>query len=199
MALLTRRFNDALVYAAESHQGQTRKGTDVPYVAHVLAVASLALEYGANEDEAIAALLHDTAEDCGGRPKLEDVRKRFGDAVAEIVEGCTDTFESPKPPWLERKKEYIKSIDDDSPSTMLVCACDKLHNVRSLIVAVRNDGEAAWKRFKGGKDGTLWYYREVLAALKRRGLAERLAHELDIAVAQLHRIVGSPLEPTHVE
>jgi len=141
--MLTQRFSQALVYAADAHQDQTRKGTTVPYVAHVLAVAALALENGATEDEAIAALLHDTAEDCGGEPRLRDVRERFGSTVADIVWGCSDTMETPKPPWRERKEAYLHRLDAESPSVLLVSACDKLHNVRSILVSVRNDGEAA--------------------------------------------------------
>ncbi len=163
------RFSQALVYAADAHKDQTRKGTSVPYVAHVLAVAALALENGANEDEAIAALLHDTVEDCGGEARLSDVRERFGATVADIVWGCSDTMETPKPPWRERKETYLHRLDAESPSVLLVSACDKLHNVRSLLVSVRNDGEAAWARFKGGKAGTLWYYRAALATLEATG------------------------------
>jgi (p)ppGpp synthase/HD superfamily hydrolase len=195
--MLSSRFSQALVYAADAHQEQTRKGTRVPYVAHVLAVAALALENGANEDEAIAALLHDTVEDCGGLPRLADVRERFG--VADIVMGCSDSSETPKPPWRERKETYLHDLDQASPSVLLVSACDKLHNVRSLLVSVRNDGEAAWARFKGGKEGTLWYYRAALATLKRCGVSPRLTHELEISLDELHRAVNSsvPLSDVH--
>jgi (p)ppGpp synthase/HD superfamily hydrolase len=197
--MLTSRFSQALVYAADAHKDQTRKGTNVPYVAHVLAVAALALENGATEDEAIAALLHDTAEDCGGEARLRDVRERFGATVADIVWGCSDTMETPKPPWRERKEAYLHRLDAESPSVLLVSACDKLHNVRSLLVSIRNDGEAAWARFKGGKAGTLWYYRAALATLKRLGVSPRLAHELEISLEELHRAVDSkvPLSDVH--
>jgi (p)ppGpp synthase/HD superfamily hydrolase len=197
--MLTLRFSQALVYAADAHKDQTRKGTNVPYVAHVLAVSALALENGATEDEAIAALLHDTAEDCGGEARLHDVRERFGATVADIVWGCSDTMETPKPPWRVRKEAYLHRLDAESPSVLLVSACDKLHNVRSLLVSVRNDGEAAWARFKGGKDGTLWYYRAALATLKRLGVSPRLAHELEISLEELHRAVDSkvPLSDVH--
>jgi len=199
MTVLTSRFAEALVYAAEAHAGQTRKGTSVPYVAHVLAVAALTLEHGASEDEAIGALLHDAVEDCGGLDRLRDVRERFGPAVAEIVLGCSDTTETPKPPWKERKQTYLHDLDAASPSVLLVSACDKLHNVRSLLVAVRNDGEAAWSQFKGGKDGTLWYYRAALAVFARCGVSSRLTHELQIALEELHRAVNStvPLSDVH--
>lgn len=197
--MLTTRFSQALVYAADAHKEQTRKGTCVPYVAHVLAVAALALENGANEDEAIAALLHDTVEDCGGLPRLADVKERFGEAVANIVMGCSDSTATPKPPWRERKEAYLHHLDQASPSVLLISACDKLHNVRSLVVSVRNDGEAAWARFNGGKEGTLWYYRAALATLKRCGVSPRLTHELEIALEELHRVVNSlvPLSDVH--
>jgi len=199
MTVLASRFSEALVYATDAHAGQTRKGTNVPYVAHVLAVAALALEHGASEDEAIAALLHDTVEDCGGLGRLRDVRERFGTGVAEIVLGCSDTTETPKPPWKERKQTYLHDLDAASPSVLLVSACDKLHNVRSLVSAVRNDGEAAWSPFKGGKDGTLWYYRAALGVLARCGVSPRLTHELQIALEELHRVVNStvPLSDVH--
>jgi|HubBroStandDraft_6_1064221.scaffolds.fasta_scaffold20972_4 (p)ppGpp synthase/HD superfamily hydrolase len=199
MTMLTSRFSQALVYAADAHKDQARKGTEVPYIAHVLAVAALALENSANEDEAIAALLHDTVEDCGGLPRLADVRERFGPAVADIVMGCSDSTETPKPPWKERKQSYLHELDAASPSVLLVSACDKLHNVRSLLVSVRNDGEAAWARFKGGKEGTLWYYRAALATLKRCGVSPRLTHELEISLEELHRAVNStvPLSDVH--
>ena len=153
----------------------------------------------ATEDEAIAALLHDTVEDCGGEARLRDVRERFGATVADIVWGCSDTLETPKPPWRERKEAYLHRLDAESPSVLLVSACDKLHNVRSLLVSVRNDGEAAWARFKGGKEGTLWYYRAALATLKRLGVSPRLAHELEISLEELHRAVDSkvPLSDVH--
>jgi (p)ppGpp synthase/HD superfamily hydrolase len=197
--MLTIRFSQALVYAADAHKEQTRKGTSVPYVAHVLAVAALALENGASEDEAIAALLHDTVEDCGGESRLREVGERFGTSVAEIVLGCTDTMETPKPPWRARKEAWLHTLDGASPSVLLVAACDKLHNIRSLLVAVRNDGEAAWARFKGGKEGTLWYYRAALATLKRCGVSPRLAHEIEISLEELHRAVDSkvPLSDVH--
>jgi (p)ppGpp synthase/HD superfamily hydrolase len=185
------RFGHALVYAETAHTGQLRKGTSVPYVAHLLAVAALALEYGADEDEAIAALLHDTVEDCGGLGRLKDVREWFGPNVADIVMGCTDATEIPKPPWKERKQAYVHDLVAASPSVLLVSACDKLHNVRSLVLGLRHEGEAAWRIFKGGKEGTLWYYRAVLDVLLRRGLHPTLVGDLKAAVVESHRLAGS--------
>ena len=152
--MLTSRFSQALVYAAEAHNGQTRKATSIPYVAHVMAVAALALENGANEDEAIAALLHDTVEDCGGLPRL-------GRRPQPIRRGCrrASSWAAPTRPKHPNRRgrsanrPTFTHLDKASPSVLLVSACDKLHNVRSLLVSVRNDGDAAWARFKGGKEG----------------------------------------------
>jgi hypothetical protein len=128
---LSERFEEALIYATRAHCNQTRKKTGIPYIAHILGVTAIALEYGANETEAIGALLHDTVEDCGGAERLRDIRKKFGDDVASIVDGCTDTDQTPKPPWLERKRAYIEHLKDSDSSTRLVSASDKLHNTRA--------------------------------------------------------------------
>src|SRR6266702_6258539 len=150
---LSRRFDEALRFASKKHGGQTRKGTDVPYIAHLMGVASLVLEAGGDEDMAIAALLHDVVEDCGGMPRLREVRKQFGPRVAKIVEGCTDSFGDPKPEWMERKKNYLREVKDADAETRLVSAADKLHNVRTILADYRQDGESIWKRFSGKKEG----------------------------------------------
>jgi (p)ppGpp synthase/HD superfamily hydrolase len=191
MTVLTERFTAALAYATQIHARQVRKGTSIPYISHLLAVTSLALEHGATEDEAIAALLHDAVEDCGGMERLADVRQRFGPAVAEIVLGCSDTAELEKPPWTDRKRKYIDHLETASPSMRLVSACDKLHNARSVIVAMRCEGDAAWNRFKGGREGSLWYYRAILDVLTRRGLPASLLEELTLAVQEMHKVAGS--------
>ncbi|HXY33559.1 MAG TPA: HD domain-containing protein [Planctomycetaceae bacterium] len=192
------RFGQALVYAEAVHSGQMRKATSVPYISHLLGVAALALEHGANEDEAIAALLHDTVEDCGGLDRLRDVRERFGSNVADIVMGCTDATEIPKPPWNERKRAYVHDLMAASPSVLLVSACDKLHNARSLVLALRHEGEAAWRVFSGGKEGTLWYYRAVLDVLSQRGLHPVLVGDLKVAVEEAHRLAGADVPLTDV-
>jgi GTP pyrophosphokinase len=184
------RFRDALVYAAELHEGQTRKASDVPYVAHLLGVTSIALEHGADEDEAVAALLHDAVEDQGGQRTADDIRRRFGERVISIVLGCTDTDTVPKPPWRERKEQYIAQIEHASPSVWLVAAADKLHNVRSILADYRRLGDDVWTRFHGGKEGTLWYYR-TLARLLRTKAPQALAAELDRVVSELERAVQS--------
>jgi GTP pyrophosphokinase len=165
---LTERFREALLYATELHADQTRKGTDEPYIGHLLGVASLVLQYGGNENEVIAALLHDAVEDQGGRSTLKKIKKKFGKNVTEIVEACSDSFEIPKLPWLERKNEHVAKIRHASRSVRLVCAADKLHNARCILADYREIGERLWQRFSGGKEGTLWYSREMAKALKRQ-------------------------------
>jgi (p)ppGpp synthase/HD superfamily hydrolase len=189
--LLSKKFEKALVYATQAHCNQTRKGTDTPYVAHVLQVVAIALEYGANEAEAIAALLHDVVEDCGGAERLRDIRARFGEAVASIVAGCTDTDQTPKPPWRERKESYIAHLASADASTLLVSASDKLHNARSILRDVRRDGDKAFARFKGKKEGTLWYYRALLGEFRRhRDCNSELIDELDRVVSEIERLSG---------
>ena len=160
-----------MVYAHQVHQNQRRKGTGIPYIAHILGVAALAIEYGATEDEAIGALLHDAAEDGGGEATLAEIRARFGDAVADIVLGCSDSLvEDPeeKLPWRERKENYLAHLEHASASVCLVSAADKLHNVRSIMRDYREHGEDIWERFQGRRDGTLWYYETVADRLLRR-------------------------------
>ena len=180
------RLQRAFRYAAEKHAGQTRKQTSVPYLSHLMAVASLVLEAGGDEDLAIAALLHDVVEDCGGMPRLREIRKQFGPRVAKIVEGCTDSFVQPKPEWIERKKEYLREVKHADAETRLVSASDKLHNVRTILADYRQEGEAIWKRFNGKKEGTLWYYRALVDKYQRRG-RNRSTRELAIAVEELER------------
>src|SRR5271170_3465020 len=175
------RLQRAFRYAAEKHAGQTRKQTAVPYLSHLMAVASLVIEAGGDEDLAIAALLHDVVEDCGGMPRLREVRKQFGPRVAKIVEGCTDSFGEPKAEWMERKKDYLREVKHADAETRLVSASDKLHNVRTILADYRQDGEAIWTRFNGKKKGTLWYYRALNDEYRRRS-PNRSTRELEIAV-----------------
>lgn len=181
---LTERFEEALTYAARAHAGQLRKGTRTPYLAHLLAVAAIALEHGANEDEAIAALLHDVVEDCGGKPRLEEIEARFGKTVATIVEGCTDTDATPKPPWTARKKAYVAHAATAPDMVKLVSASDKLANARSILEDYREVGDEVWKRFKGGKEGSLWYYR-ALVEVFRGSKPTKLTEALDRVVTEL--------------
>jgi (p)ppGpp synthase/HD superfamily hydrolase len=195
MALTTTgRFESAMAYAHQVHKDQRRKGTGIPYIAHILGVTSIAIEYGANEDEAIAALLHDAAEDGGGESTLAFIRAQFGDAVGDIVLGCSDSLvEDPedKLPWLERKENYLAHLENASQSVCLVSAADKLHNVRSIIRDYREHGDDIWNRFQGKRDGTLWYYETVAHTLLRRYFTQ-LTRDLQEAVDELLKITSKP-------
>ncbi len=183
---LTDRFFGAVAYTAKIHARQRRKGSGAPYFSHLMRVCGIALEHGADEDEAIAALLHDAAEDQGGPPRLDDIRRRYGPRVAKIVAGCSDTLKSPKPPWRQRKEAYLARLRRALPSVRLVVAADKLDNVRSILIDLRDRGEKIWTWFHGGRDGTLWYYRKVVQALRSNG-SNRLVDELARAVAELEQ------------
>jgi (p)ppGpp synthase/HD superfamily hydrolase len=187
---LSNRFDQALQYAAWVHAGQTRKDTGVPYLAHLLGVAGITMEYGGDEEQAIAALLHDAAEDYGGKGRLADIAARFGGGVAEIVAGCSDTLVSPKPPWRERKENYVMHLHKAPARVRLVSAADKLHNTRSLLQFYRVEGENVWGRFAGGRAGTLWYYRMLVEAFRRGGTTE-LVEELDRVVSQIELMAGT--------
>lgn len=180
------RFEAALLYASTVHAHQRRKGSDIPYLAHLLAVAALVIEDGAaagrlSEDEAIAALLHDAAEDAGGEGRLRDIRARFGEQVAHIVAGCSDTFENPKPPWRARKEAYLAHLEGADEGTLRVSLADKVHNARAILADHRTYGDALWDRFDRDAD-TLWYYRAVSEVLSRR--------QPGALATELERIVG---------
>ena len=189
---MTSRLENALVFAAQLHREQWRKGSNVPYVSHLLAVSALVIEHGGDEDEAIAALLHDAIEDQGGPKTRDEILRRFGERVTGIVEGCTDSQTIPKPPWKERKLAYIAGISDKSPSVQLVCAADKLHNARSILSDYRTLGEEVWQRFVGGREGTLWYYGAVVQALIQSGRTP-LVDELERVVGEIGRLAGKQL------
>lgn len=183
---LSERFEEALAWTAALHRRQARKGPAVPYIAHLLAVCSLVLEAGGDEDEAISALLHDAVEDQGGAPRLEEIRSRYGDRVAQIVDGCTDAYESPKPAWQKRKQDFIDSLDQALDSVLLIVAADKLHNAQSTIESLKSEGPAVWERFRG-RERALWYYRQVTEAIERRG-ANSLTRRLRSAVDTLESL-----------
>jgi GTP pyrophosphokinase len=186
---LGHRFEQALLFATRKHSAQTRKKTRAPYISHLIIVAGLVLEAGGDEDLAIAALLHDVVEDCGGTPMLKQVRHRFGKRVAHIVEGCTDAFSTPKPPWRERKEQYLKHLRTADADTRLVSVADKLHNARSILTDYREVGEPVWKRFAGGREGTLWYYRALLNEFRRKH-TNRLVREFERAVPELEAVTA---------
>jgi len=183
------QFDKALTFAAHHHRTQVRKGSGIPYVAHLLAVAALAIEHGATEDEAIGAVLHDVVEDQGvTREILEDL---FGVAVADIVIGCSDTDQIPKPPWRARKEAYVAHVRGASASVRLVSMSDKLHNARSILADQRALGEGVWARFSGGRDGSLWYYRALVEAYRAAGTTPAtrpLLDELERTVAEIERL-----------
>lgn len=187
--MLSGRFTQAVDYAREAHASQTRKGTSIPYIAHLLGVASLVLDYGGDEDLAIAALLHDTVEDQGGHHEAL-IRKQFGERVAGIVLACTDgtqesksvaqTPEAKRTDWEQRKRRYLAHLADEPGDALLVSGCDKLHNARAIVADLRAIGPAVFERFTGKRDGTLWYYREIAAVFTARGVP--MAGELRSAV-----------------
>ena len=186
---LSDKFEEALIYATRAHCNQTRKKTGIPYIAHILGVTAIALEYGGNEIEAIGALLHDAVEDCGGTERLRDIQEKFGDDVARIVDGCTDSDQTPKPPWLDRKRAYVEHLKDSDSSTRLVSASDKLHNTRAILAELRRTGLEVFERFAGKKDGTLWYYRALVTTFRQHGEHADLIDELDRVVSEIEKLV----------
>lgn len=185
----TARFEEALVYATRLHNGQSRKGTGIPYVAHLLAVTALVIEWGGDEDMAIAALLHDAVEDQGGMDTLADIRRRFGERVAMIVDGCTDSYTQPKPAWKKRKEDYLQKLKGEPGYVRLVSLADKVHNARSILFDLRNDGVSALDRFKGGREGTLWYYQALVAVFTEIENTPQTA-ELARLVAEIDQLVS---------
>jgi GTP pyrophosphokinase len=192
--LLTERFDAALHYATRHHARQLRKGTPIPYAAHLLAAASLALEMHGDEDEAIGALLHDVVEDGGGRRALAEIEESFGAAVAEIVRDNSDWIPEDggggKPRWYERKQAYIDGFPRKSPPALRVCLADKLHNARSILLDYRTEGDRLWGRFGQGQGiATRIYYRELAAAFEReRG---RIGAAAEPFVDELRRAVDA--------
>lgn len=187
--MLSPRFVEAVRYAAEVHGTQVRKGTGVPYISHLMAVASLVLDAGGDEDQAIAALLHDAPEDQGGRARLDDIRARFGDTVARIVEACTDSWSTPKEPWTERKQRYVEHARTLPPDELRVSAADKVHNAWAILRDLRTHGDEVWKRFNAEPDDILWYYESLVRAFRAAG-GGPLVEELDRIVRALRREVG---------
>jgi len=194
--LLTTRFDRALVFAVEHHRRQLRKGTDIPYVSHLLAVAAIVVELDGDEDQAIGALLHDVVEDGGGPPARAHIAAEFGETVARIVDANTDTDAEPKPPWKQRKLDYIASIEHKDAPALRVSLADKLHNASSILRDYRAEGENVWSRFKTGAGGEVrWYYRALVQAFEARAaeLGARGAAgvaELDRVVTEIERLAG---------
>ena len=191
-SLFSYRFVEALTWAAWEHQGQFRKGTTTPYISHPLAVAGLVMEHGGSEDETIAALFHDVAEDRGGKMKIDQIRIRFGTTVADIVASCSDDLPAPgqsKAPWELRKKNYLRHLATTTPSAQLVSLADKVHNLRTIVTGCRHEGETFWDRFNAKKEGTLWYYKSLVVVFDNAKVPGELAEELRRTLAALERLV----------
>jgi (p)ppGpp synthase/HD superfamily hydrolase len=186
--VLGERFERALQFAATAHRTQMRKGSGIPYVGHLLGVCSLVIEDGGTEDEAIGALLHDAVEDQGGQRLLDDIRVRFGNPVAGIVEACSDTLESPKPPWQARKEAYLEHLEHQPEPVLRVSLADKLFNARAILRDYRVVGDELWTRFRSGREGQLWYYRQ-LADRFRTLFPGAMASELSDVVDELEQTV----------
>ncbi|WP_448573472.1 HD domain-containing protein [Trichothermofontia sp.] len=183
-AQLGERFAAALTYAFYLHQQQVRKISGTPYIAHLLSVCSLVLTAGGDEDEAIAALLHDALEDQGGEVIRAEIQHCFGDRVVAIVDGCSEVYTQPKPPWLERKQRYLDQLRQAPLSVLRVSLADKLDNARSLVTDLTLQGAQIWQAFKGGREQTLWFYQELLTLYRQRLPGphvvelEKLVHQL---------------------
>ena len=191
--MLTRRYDDALVYASELHRTQVRKGTCIPYLSHLLSVSALVLKNGGDEDQAIAGLLHDAAEDQGGEATLEIIRLRFGERVAGMVADCTDSWSTPKRPWRERKEAYLASMPSKHPDSWLVSLADKTDNARAIMGGYRESGDAVWSRFTADKAGVIWYYQalsELFSKLCPGPLAAELARTVEVFSAAPERRPG---------
>src|SRR3954468_11616896 len=189
MPTLTVRFDEAFAYAHQVHATHMRKGNGVPYLGHLMGVASIVIDDGGSEDEAIAALLHDAPEDRGGRERLDDIRARFGDTVAAIVADCTDSWTMPKAPWADRKKQYAEHARTLPPSSLRVSAADKVHNAYAILRDLRNVGEKVWESFNGGPADILAYYQSLVRAYREAG-GGRLVDELDRIVRGIEREMG---------
>jgi (p)ppGpp synthase/HD superfamily hydrolase len=187
----TDRLAEAFAFADLLHRRQRRKGSDVPYITHLMSVAALVGEYGGSEDQVIAALLHDAVEDQGGPDTLAQIRVRFGEGVAHYVEAASDALDEPRPPWLQRKQVFLAGLREAPCDAKLIVAADKLHNVRTLIRDYYQVAEGLWDRFTGKREGTLWYYREALMALSQ-GWEHPILRELREAVETLEELAGNP-------
>jgi (p)ppGpp synthase/HD superfamily hydrolase len=188
-------FQNAMNFAFALHQGQLRKSADIPYFSHLMGVAALVLEYGGNETTAVAALLHDAIEDQGGEPTDALIEQVFGIAVATLVRACS---EDKALPWQERKQKYIDHMAHETASARLICAADKIHNIRTMLTHLRIRGPEVWTRFKGGKDKSLWFYTSVLNALKQAAAPtdppqlQNAVGELERTVLELSNFVAAP-------
>lgn len=189
MTTATDRLKRCLAWSADLHAGQTKKGSKVPYVAHLWGVASLVAEMGGNEEACIAALLHDAAEDQGGEATLALIRAEFGATVEQVVRDCSDTLVKPKPRWRERKERHLAHLEEVDDMALLVMLADKIYNATTIVRDLRSQGLVALDKFNGGRKGTLWYYRQMVDLFGRR-MAGRWAGELALVVDEMHRLAA---------
>lgn len=195
--VLTEKVERALIFAARKHEGQTRKGSDTPYITHPVAVAAMVHAAGGSEDAVVAALLHDTVEDCGGLPVLEEIRTTFGETVAAIVDALTDSSDQDREKWQVRKERYIARMTTAEGEILLVAACDKLHNLRAILADHATVGGRIWERFRGGKEGSIWYYRSLAAVMEAvreaspGGSLDAITDELGTALLALERAAAT--------
>ncbi len=196
------KFDEALLLAHSLHRHDIRKGTGKPYISHLLGVCSLVVDYGGDEEMAIAALLHDAVEDHGGRPMLEEIRRRFGARVAHIVDGCTDSYvldATQKEPWRQRKEMYLARLPHEDADVRMVSAADKLYNCRTILRDLRREGITAMDRFNGGRKDTVWYYDELVRAFRAAGTND-LVEALALSVDEMKQVTGynRPAEKPHI-
>jgi len=190
--LFDERLERAFAYAVRLFGNQRRKVGGTPVVCHLMAVAALVGEAGGDEEQMIAALLHDAAEDAGGERTLENIRQQFGQRVAEIVDWCSETLQYPKPPWQPRKQAHVQRLYQAPPDALLVFLADKVHNARCLVASLRRLGPAVFERFSGGQEGTLWYCREMVRLFRKRLPECDLTDELTRTVEEIHRFLENP-------
>ena len=187
-AILSQRFEEAVIFSLHLHADQKRKGSGIPYAAHLLAVTSLVIEDGGDEDLAIAAMLHDAVEDQGGLETLSKIRRIFGDRVAVIVDGCSDSYSIPKTPWRQRKERYLEHLLTANSDVLRVSLADKLHNSRSILSDLRGHGEKTWASFNGGKEGSLWYYRKLVDIFSNSDLSSPMVYEFASTVDAIKKL-----------
>ncbi len=185
-------FEKAFHYANSQHSGQTRKGTEIPYICHPLAVAALVLEAGGDESQVIAGMLHDVVEDCGGQVRLQEIKLHFGSRVAQIVEECSDSMTadpSNKEPWTPRKARFLLNLRTVSPDAILVTAADKAHNAQATVTDVERFGPSTLKRFCAEPDQILVYYESLLNVLRAREGPDVLLLRLEVSIKRLRDLV----------
>jgi len=190
---LNGKFEQALLLASDLHQNQIRKGSSIPYLSHLLGVTSIALRFGASEDEAIAALLHDAVEDQGGAPTLKKIEDQFGNTVARIVMGCSDSNQTPKPPWHQRKQTYLNHLMSAEESIVFISAADKLYNAQDCIYTHHEIQEQLWNLFSAPKEDTKWYYRSLAEIYQSRKMdCPRIAPLLNEVISTIEELLMLP-------